>query len=230
MRFLSVLLLAPALLAAACGGQPEPAPVDEAAAPGEWEDLFDGHGFEHWRGYGQDSMPDSWAIIEGAMYNAVPGTDLVTRAQYADFEIEFEWKLEPGGNSGVMFRVTEDRDYPWMTGPEYQLFDNPSGGQDLRGIHAAGANYDVHPADTSAAHPAGAWNAGRILVRGSHVEHWLNGAKVVEYELMSPGWLEAVAGSKWAAYPDYGRRAQGHVALQGDHEPVWFRNMRIRRL
>ena len=199
-------------------------------AANEWEVLFDGHGYEQWRGFRQDSMPDSWAIIEGAMYNAVPGSDLVTRSQYADFDLEFEWKVEAGGNSGVMFRVTEDREYPFTTGPEYQLRDNAAFGDAVEFKHTAGANYDVHPADTSAANPAGSWNTGRILVQGNHVEHWLNGTKVVEYELLSPEWLEEVAGSKWADNPDYGRRPEGHIALQGDHEPVWFRNVRIRRL
>jgi len=226
MRLTSLLLI---VLVAACGGQPEAPPAEPSAAAGDWEVLFDGHGFEAWRGYQADSMPDTWAIIEGAMYNAVPGHDLVTREQYGDFDLEFEWKLEPDGNSGVIYRSDEALEYPWMTGPEYQLFDNAAlEGPDF--IHAAAANYDVHPADTSVAHPAGSWNTGRIVARGNHVEHWLNGTKVVEYELMSPEWLEAVAGSKWAEYPEYGRRASGHIALQGDHAPVWFRNVRIRRL
>ena len=229
MRRYAFMLLAPALLVAACGGQPEPEPMDEAPVADEWVMLFDGHGYEHWRGYRSDSMPDTWAIIEGAMYNAVPGHDLITRERYTDFDLEFEWKVETGGNSGVMYRVTEDHDTPWATGPEYQLLDNDVlQGSDF--IHAAGANYDVHPADTSAANPTNSWNTGRILVHGNHVEHWLNGVRVVEYELMSPEWLEDVAGSKWSGYPDYGRKAEGYIAIQGDHEPVWFRNVRIRRL
>ncbi len=228
MRRIPFLVLVPALLAAGCGGQSESEPTVEPSMA-EWEVLFDGHGFEQWRGYRSDSMPDSWAIIEGAMYNAVPGQDLATRGQYADFDLEFEWKVETGGNSGVMFRVTEDHEYPFETGPEYQLLDN-AGIEEADFIHAAGANYDVHPADTSAANPANTWNTGRILVQGNHVEHWLNGTKVVDYELLSPEWEEAVAGSKWFDDPDYGRRAEGHIVLQGDHRPVWFRNVRIRRL
>lgn len=234
MRVLFPLLILLVAMGAACAEPPERSEAPEPASePGEWIVLFDGHGFEHWRGFRQDSMPDAWAIISGAMYNANPGhdADLVTREQFSDFELEFEWKVEEGGNSGVMYRVTEDRDYPWATGPEYQLLDNEGHADADQGLdRMAGANYDVHPTDSTAARPAGEWNTGRILVDGNHVEHWLNGTKVVEYELLSPEWRSAVAASKWANNPDYGRRPEGHIALQGDHEPVWFRTMRIRRL
>ncbi len=225
------------LAAAACGGSPDtpaPEPTPTSATLGtDWIVLFDGTSMDAFRGFDQDGMAPGWEIVDGALHQARPSGegDIVTRERFRDFDLEFEWRLEAGGNSGVMFRVSEDHDHPWVTGPEYQLLDNDGHPDRLEGPdRMAGANYDVHPTDPAAVRPVGEWNSGRILVQGTHVEHWLNGVKVVEYELMTPDWDAAVAASKWADNPDYGREPEGHIAFQGDHEPVWLRNIRIKPL
>lgn len=226
-----------ALLAFAVGcGKPSEQPGTDAPAATlgtDWIVLFDGTSMDAFRGYDQDAMPPGWEIVDGALHQAQPGSggDIVTRESYRDFDFEFEWKLAEGGNSGVMYRVSEEYEHPYLTGPEYQLLDNAGHPDALEGPdRMAGANYDVHPTDPTAARPAGEWNTGRILVQGTHVEHWLNGKKVVEYELFSPEWTAAVAASKWAETPSYGREETGRIAFQGDHEQVWLRAMRIKPL
>ena len=233
--FLSALML---------GCQQAYSPADEAEieapalnvlAPAEladgWQLLFDGRSMEHWRGYEQDSMPPGWQIIDGAMANVEPahGGDIVTLEKYADFELEMEWMVPTDGNSGIMFHVTEDHGAPWATGPEMQVADDSSlDGESNK--NSAGSNYDVHAPAQFVTRPAGTWNHVRLVVDGPRVEHWMNGVKIVEYELWSEEWKEAVARSKWANYPDYGLRETGHIALQGDHTAVSYRNIKIRRL
>jgi hypothetical protein len=200
----------------------------------EWITLFDGTSMDAWRGYQQEGMPAGWMIDStGAMVAHDPGAgnDLVTRETFADFELEFEWKVPEEGNSGVMFRVTEDNDYPWMSGPEYQVLDDMHFSDGEPNKNSAGSNYDVHVPSVRANKPSGEWNTGRLVVHGDHVEHWLNGQKVVEYELHSDQWVADRDSSKWAQWSDtYGMADEGYIALQGDHTSVAFRNIRIRRL
>lgn len=201
-----------------------------AADAGAWTALADGA----WRAFGGETLPEAWKWTEeGALYFSGEGEggDIVTEEQYADFELELEWKVSQGGNSGIMFRVGEDHDYPWRTGPEYQILDDAEHPDALQGPdRLAGSNYDVHPPDTSAANPAGEWNSARIVAHGPHVEHWLNGHRVVSYELWSEDWKARIAESKWIDMPAYGMKESGHVSLQDHGDAVWFRNMRIRRL
>ena len=202
---------------------------DDAEAIGDWMTLFDGSSFEHWRGYNQETMPEGWEIVDGAMFMASPSHDgdLVTKEQFANFELRFEWMVPEGGNSGVMFRVTEDHGSPWATGPEYQVLDDAHHTDGQNNKNSAGSNYDVHAPSEQVVKAAGEWNTGRLLVDGAHVEHWLNGVKIVEYELWSDQWKADVAASKWVNHPDYGMRKSGHIALQGDHTGVSYRNVEI---
>lgn len=205
-----------------------------AASSEEWTPLFDGTSMDAWRGYQQEAMPDGWMIDdEGALVAHAPGAgnDIVTRDQFESFELAFEWKVPEAGNSGVMFRVTEENDYPWMSGPEYQVLDDMYHSDGEPNKNSAGSNYDVHAPAVRANKPAGAWNESRLVVDGAHVEHWLNGQKVVEYELHSPAWEAARDASKWGEWKDtYGMAESGHIALQGDHTSVAYRNIRIRTL
>ncbi len=204
--------------------------ADAETDAGAWVTLADGA----WRAYGGEALPGAWTWTEeGALHFSGEGEggDIVTTDQFADFELELEWKISPGGNSGIMFRVSEDHDYPWRTGPEYQILDDAVHPDALEGSdRLAGANYDVHAPDTSTANPAGEWNSARILARGPHVEHWLNGERVVSYELWSEDWKARIAESKWIDMPDYGMKESGHISLQDHGDPIWFRNVRIRRL
>lgn len=233
-RFL-ILALGLSLSLTAC----QPAETEDAmsqdatSAEAEWISLFDGENFEHWRGYKQEDMPEGWVVDEGAMYASAPGAgmDILTRETFTDFEFEFEWKVEEGGNSGVMWHVDEAAgDYPWMTGPEYQLLDDAAFNDGQVNKNSAGSNYDVQAPSEAVTRPAMEWNEARIVVNGTHVEHWLNGLKVVEYEKGSEAHQAMVAESKWTGYENYGTTSTGHIAIQGDHGAVWFRNLRIKRM
>jgi hypothetical protein len=198
--------------------------------PGEWRTLFDGTSLDAWRGYGSDRLPEGWKVVEGALTRVASAGDLITRDVFGDFELEVEWIVAEGGNSGIMYRVTEEAAETYQTGPEMQVLDDarhPDGGSRLR---AAGAVYGLYPAPAGVVKPAGEWNAVRIVVRGNHVEHWLNGVEVATYELGSPDWEARVAGSKFRKWPGYGRTATGHIALQDHGDRVAYRNIRIRTL
>ncbi|PIQ63831.1 MAG: hypothetical protein COV99_00730 [Bacteroidetes bacterium CG12_big_fil_rev_8_21_14_0_65_60_17] len=239
---LSIVLVSICLLGG-CAGEDTPSErststtsgmKESVASPGEWTVLFDGTSLAAWRGYRQETMPDGWQIDdEGALVAHEPGAgnDIVTRDVFESFELEFEWKVPEAGNSGVMFHVTEENEYPWMSGPEYQVLDDMHHSDGEPNKNSAGSNYDVHVPAVRANRPAGEWNESRLVVRGPHVEHWLNGQKVVEYELHSPEWEAARDASKWAEWKDtYGMAGSGHIALQGDHTSVAYRNIRIRTL
>lgn len=191
--------------------------------------LFDGKTTSGWRGYKQSGCPDGWKVVDGALTRVGEAGDLVSLEEYQDFEFEFEWQVAPGANSGVMFHVSEDHDAPWETGPEFQVLDNVAH-KDLDPRNSAGANYAMHAPSADVTRPAGEWNQGKIIVHGAHVEHWLNGTKVVAYELWDDDWQRRVEGCKWNEHPDYGRRKSGHLALQDHGDKVAFRNLRVRRL
>jgi hypothetical protein len=207
----------------------------DAAAPAvvdsQWQVLFDGTSLDHFRGFKKDSMPDGWEIVEGNLARTGSGGDIITREQYDDCELELEWKIQPNGNSGIFFNVAEDGyDHVWQTGPEMQILDDELHYDGKNRLTCAGSNYALHAAPEGVVHPAGQWNAVRLVLRGDQVEHWLNGENVVSYQLQSPEWQGLVAGSKFKDMPDYGSRASGHIALQDHGDVVEYRNIRIRRL
>jgi len=195
-----------------------------------WTTLVDGTSLGAWRGYRSDAVPAGWRLEDGALTCAGGGGDLITKEQWGSFELVFDWKIEPGGNSGVMFHVTEEHDATYETGPEYQVLDNAllADGGDAR--TAAAANYALHAPPADHTNPAGEWNQARLVCDDGHVTHWLNGHLVVEYELWTAEWRALVKASKFDAMPDYGTRRRGHVALQDHGSRVAFRNVRIRGL
>ena len=203
---------------------------DEQRGTG-WQLLFDGHSMREWRGYKRSSVPEGWKIVDGTMTKDNVTGDIITRDQFGDFELELEWKLGPGGNSGIFYRGTEEYEYIYWSAPEYQLIDDATNADGGNRLTSAGASYGLYPAPAGILKPANEWNAARILVRGNHVEHWMNGQKLLEYELGSPAWQEKVRSSKFADWPSYGKSRQGHIGIQGDHEgPLSLRNLRIREL
>jgi hypothetical protein len=158
------------------------------------------------------------------------GGDIITTRQYGDFELQLEWKISPGGNSGIMYRVTEDAEATYETGPEMQVLDDARHADGGSPLTSAGSCFGLYPAPRGVVKPAGEWNAARILVRGSHVEHWLNGVKLLEYELGSEDWAARVAGSKFGQWPGYGKAARGYIALQDHGDEVAYRNIKLREL
>lgn len=204
---------------------------DSATRMGEWRPLFDGKTTQGWRGFKRTAFPSKgWIIEDGCLKHSLNGGggDIVTEETFDEFDLEFEWKLTPGSNSGVKYFVLEERKE--AIGHEYQVIDDPAYGFDKAGNkHQTASFYDVLPPSVySPPRPPGEFNSSRILVRGSHVEHWLNGVKVLEYELGSPAVMYAVRQSKFKGVKGFGTKLKGHLLLQDHGGEVWFRNIRIR--
>jgi hypothetical protein len=204
--------------------------IDGAAQNAGWKVLFDGTSLDAWRVYKKATIGDGWKIVDGVLFRAAGGGDLITKEQFGDFELTLEWKIAEGGNSGIFFRGTEDNEEIWHSAPEVQVLDNARHKDGQAAITSAGSNYAVHPPVRDATKPVGEWNSVRLIAKGPHVEHWLNGVKVVEYELFSADWNERVKKSKFVDYPQYARAPRGHIGLQDHGDPVWYRNIRIRPL
>jgi hypothetical protein len=194
-----------------------------------WRLLFDGRTTAGWRGYRQQTLPDGWRVVDGALMRVGQAGDIVTTGQFGDFELTLEWKLQANGNSGLFYHVTEDDPIMWHTAPEYQIIDNAYK-EPLKPGQYTGANYDLHPPSRDVTKPIGSWNQTRIVVRGPHVEHWLNGVKLVDYELWTPDWERRVRESKFKDYATYGRTRRGHIGLQDHGDPAAFRTIKIREL
>ena len=196
-----------------------------------WRVLFDGRSLDAWRGYRKPALPDGWQAIDGSLVLAAAGAgDIITRERFRNFDLRLEWKVAPGGNSGIFYRASEEGDYIWQSASEMQVLDDERHADGKSQLTSAGSNFALYPVPRGASRPAGEWNAVRLLVNGNHVEHWLNGVKVVDYELGSLEWGSRVRASKFASMPLYGRSPQGHIGLQDHGDRVEFRNIRIRVL
>jgi hypothetical protein len=202
-----------------------------------WKLLFNGQNTDGFRFY-KNKENNSWEVVDGALHakpnaaGAEKRADLVTTEQYENFELMFDWKVPAAGNSGVMFRVTEDNDAPYLSGPEYQVIDDKGWpGDPLKDTQLSGSNYDMHAAPANKPMNAqGEWNSSKIVVNANHVEHWLNGAKMFEYELNSDDWKKLKAGSKWKDAKGYGIAPKGLIAFQDHGQEIWFRNVFVKTL
>lgn len=195
-----------------------------------WRLLFDGATTRGWRGYQRNEVPKGWKVEDGALVRAGSGGDLITEEQFESFLFECEWMISPGGNSGILFHVAEHREEVWETGPEMQILDNAAYGAGLDPKVSAGANYGLHAPERDVSRPVGEWNHARLAVRGAVVTHWLNGERLLSYQLGTPEWKALVAGTKFDAMPDYGRQRRGFIALQDHGNLVRFRSIKIRPL
>lgn len=204
----------------------------KAPAPsGQWRSLFDGKTTNGWRGFKMTTMPPGWVVEDGTLAKHGSAGDIVTDDEFGNFELQIDWKISDGGNGGIFYRGTEEYPKIYWSAPEYQLLDDIHGADNKTRLTCAGAAYALYPSPPGHLKPVGQWNRARIVVNGAHVEHWLNGTKLLQYELWSPDWEAKVKGSKFAAWPNYGRAHRGHIALQGDHNgALAFRNIRIRDL
>lgn len=194
--------------------------------------LFDGGTPDAWRGYGRDDLPGGWSAIDGTLaYTPGEGSgDIITRETFTDFDLRLEWKLEPGGNSGIFFGIVEGPRRTYHSGPEIQILDNAGHPDGQNPKTSAGSNYGLHAPAEDVTRPVGEWNEVRVVREGDRIRQWLNGTLVVEYEIGTDEWNALVADSKFAEWPDYGVHHEGHIGLQDHGNPVWFRNLRIRRL
>jgi hypothetical protein len=202
-------------------------PQEQAAG---WRPLFDGKSTAGWRGYKKTEMPRGWQVVDGALTRVGEGGDIITNDQFGNFELALEWKVAPGGNSGIFYRVTEEGEQSYHSGPEMQVLDDARHKDGGSRLTSAGSLYGIYGAPAGVVKPAGEWNAVRIVVNGSHVEHWLNGVKVVDYELGGPDWEKRVGEAKFKEWPAYGRAKRGHIALQDHGDWVAYRNIKIKVL
>ncbi len=207
------------------------AAVPAKAAASGWHPLLEEQGASAWRGWKADGLPAGWHVARGVLSKNGPVDDLVTNQNFGNFELELEWKMGRGGNSGLLYRGSREYDHIYWSAPEYQLLDDANAPDGSNRLTAAAAAYALYGAPAGIVRPFDHWNRTRLVVRGAHVEHWLNGHKVVEYELWSTDWKAKVASSKFAAYPHYGLASTGLIGLQGDHPgALSIRRMRVREL
>jgi hypothetical protein len=191
--------------------------------------LFDGSSLDHFRGYQQEKIGSGWKIVDDTlMFDGTGGGDIITKQKFVDFELSFDWKVDPGANSGVMYRVTTGDSAPYLSGPEYQILDDSKHGDGGNLLTSAASLYGLYQPENKRLKPAGQWNSGKIVVRGNRVEHWLNGDRVVSAEIGSPDWKQRVADSKFKDWKKFAASPSGHICLQDHGDRVWFRNIRIK--
>ena len=206
-------------------GQPPPSPT-----AGVWINLFNGRDLSGWRRYADDSpITSGWVAADGAIQRTTGGGDIMTAGAYRDFELEFEWKISSGGNSGVIYRARTGGANPWQSGPEYQVLDDGGHVNGRNTLTSAGSVYGLAAPANKTLRPLGEWNTARIVARGTHLEHWLNGTKVLEIDTDSQAWLSAAAKIPFARNPGFSQN-EGPICLQDHGSEVWFRNLRIREL
>jgi len=205
-------------------------PVTAAAPAGDWQNLLNATDLSQWRGYQQTDTPAGWQLRDGVLTRVAAAGDLITVAQFSDFELELDWRVAAGGNSGVFFHATETQPYIFMSAPEMQVLDDAAHVDGRNPLTSAGSNYALHAAPRGIVRGAGQWNEARLRVAGGHVQQWLNGVQIIDYQLGSDDWLARVAASKFSAWPAYGRAGSGHIGLQDHGDEVGFRNIRIRHL
>jgi len=214
-----------------------------------WRPLFDGKTFNGWRGLGYDSVPSAHWKIENGTIKKIPtgqvprladgqpaaGGDLMTKETFKDFELSWEWKISPGGNSGVKYNVSEELSMAAAPnhaalGFEYQVLDDSLHEDGKLPTHRAAGLYDlVAPNASKKLKPVGEWNRSMIVLRGNHGEHWLNGKKVVEFDLGTPRMKSLLARSKYRNIKNFAERRAGHIVLQDHGDEVYFRNIKIRK-
>jgi Domain of Unknown Function (DUF1080) len=205
-----------------------PNTLTDAERAAGWRLLFDGRTTAGWRGFRQSGMPGGWQVVDGALTRVGGGGDVITVDEFASFELALEWQIAPAGNSGIMFRVSESAEATFHTGPEMQVLDNARHPDGANPLTSAGACYGLYAPTADVARPAGSWNEVRLLVSGSHVEHWLNGVKIVEYDLGSADWTSRLQASPFRDVPTYGREPRGHIALQDHGDRVAYRSIKLK--
>jgi hypothetical protein len=232
----AVLGLALAAIVPTAGAEDSPPPNTLSAAEkaAGWKLLFDGKTTAGWRRFKGKEAGDKWKVIDGALVfkpkDGRAGGDILTVAQFDNFELSFEWKVTPGANSGVMYRVSESEDAPFQTGPEYQILDNARHPDGRNTLTSAASCYALYAPLKDATKPVGEWNQGRIVANGNKIEHWLNGTKVVAYEVGSDDWNTRMARSKFKEWGRFGKEKKGHIDLQDHGDEVAYRNIKIRVL
>jgi hypothetical protein len=236
MKKYSCLILILAGVFSAC--QTKQNVLTEAEKAGGWQLLFDGETLNGWRDYNGNTLTEPWTVVDGCIQAKGAGSDgtgyIVTDRQYENFELSWDWKLTKGGNSGMLYHVVERPQYnvPYVTGPEYQLIDEPNFPEKLEDWQKLGVDYAMYLPDQSKmkVNPYGQWNNSKIVFDNGHVEHWLNGQKILEFEAWTEDWFIRKNSGKWENAPEYGLAHKGVFCLQDHGDPASFRNIKVREL
>lgn len=201
--------------------------LTEAESGDGWQLLFDGKSLDQWRNYKKDAVGDGWKVADGVFTRSSKGAgDIISKKQFDAFELTLDYRISKGGNSGLMFHVTETEQKPWQTGPEIQIQDNVDGHDPQK----AGWLYQLYKSEVDATNPAGEWNTLRVLITPEKCEQWMNGKKYCEYVKGSDDWNKRVAASKFGKFANFGKPTKGHICLQDHGNLVSFRNVKIREV
>jgi hypothetical protein len=206
----------------------------QGIAQSKWQVLFDGKSTASWRGFRRDTFPSKCWTIDNGSLKTVAGCDksdqidIITKNKYRNFELEFEWRVSPGANSGVIYLVSEDEDQTWRTGPEFQVLDDDKHADGKNPKTSAGSLFALIAPANKTLRPVGEFNRARVIVNKGHVEHWLNGKKVLEYDLGSESLASAISASKFKDFRQFAKVSEGYIAFQYHGDEVWFRNIRVR--
>jgi hypothetical protein len=204
-------------------GSPRIVVIDTGLA---WRSLVS---LDNWRGYRSQEIPAGWSIENNAITKNGVGQDIVSRVEYGDFDLMFDWMLDAGGNSGIFYRATEEYNKIYWSAPELALVDDARHPDGRNPLTSAGAAHSLYAPPRGVVREAGQWNTTRVVVRGTHVEHWMNGQKVVEFDYGSPDFNERLAKSKFASYPNFAKARRGLIGIQGDHGgKLAIRDIRIK--
>jgi len=236
MKKVSLYFFVIAILLSAC--QQKHNVLSRAEKAAGWKLLFNGKTLDGWRDYNGTEVTGPWVVEDGTLAALGKGDDangyIVTDKQYENFELAFDWKISEGGNSGVLYHVVESPHFkvPYVTGPEFQIIDNVGFPHKLEDWQMACADYAMHVADPAKTNlkPAGEWNTSKIIFDNGHVEHWLNGEKVVEFEAWTDNWFQRKNSGKWEMAPEYGLAHKGVFSLQDHGDRSWYRNIKVREL
>jgi hypothetical protein len=238
------LIMLLAIAFASCNSQSEKKaeePITNNTDEG-WVSLFDGKTLTGWHNYGKTTVGEAWKVADGTLYldttkkagwQTAQGGDIVSADEYENFDLKLEWKIAPGGNSGIIFYVHEDSTkykYVWNTGPEMQVLDNDLHSDGKIPKHRAGDLYDLISCKTETVKKPGEWNEAEIISKDGKLDFILNGTNVVSTMLWDDAWKKLVAGSKFKEWPGFGTYKKGHIALQDHGNTVWYRNIKIKRL
>jgi len=234
--WIALAIFVAAALRVGAGGGAQLNTLSDAEKAAGWKLLFNGQDLSGWHNFKRDGVQPGWQVKDGTLACVDPHNagDIVTSDKFNWFELELDYNISEGGNSGIMFHVTDEGDAAWATGPEIQLEDNAKAGDPQR----CGWLYALYqpPTDPAtdkpldATKPAGEWNHIRVVISPEKCEHYVNGVKYLEYVLGSKDFKERVAKSKFSKMPLFAKSDSGSIALQGDHGQVSFRNIKIRSI
>lgn len=225
---LAVLLLSGALSLGAAAADNQLTVQEKADG---WQLLFDGNSMTQWRNFKQTGLSDKWQIDQGAMkLTGKGGGDILTKAQYGDFELQLEWKIAEGGNSGIFVLVDETGNTIYAHAPEIQILDNERHADNKLASHRSGSLYDMIASPPESHKTAGAWNQVRIRLAAKQLTIWQNGIQTAAVEIGSANWQQLLAKSKFASWPGFAAQTRGHIGLQDHGDVVWFKNIKIKEL